>query len=190
MEKVNIYELTNPQKSIWLTEQYFENTTINNICGSLIIKQTTDLNLLNAAINIFIQNNDSFKLRFKQDKTNLLQYFAEDENYNFEILNITKESQIENFAKEMVNTKFDLINSRVFNFKLFKLSCGFGGFIVNVHHIISDAATFSLIATEIVQIYSKLLKNEIIPKKTLSYIDYINSEKEYLKSSRFEKDRN
>ena len=41
-----MYELTNPQKSIWLTEQYFQNTTINNICGSLIIKQDTDLNIL------------------------------------------------------------------------------------------------------------------------------------------------
>lgn len=185
-----MYELTNPQKGIWLTEQYFQNTTINNICGSVTIKQDTDLNLLNTAINIFIQNNDSFKLRFKQDKTNLLQYFSKDENYNFEILTIDKESQIEEQSKKMVNTRFDLINSRVFDFKLFKLSSSFGGFIVNVHHIISDAATFSFIATEIVEIYSKLLKNETIPQKTYSYIDYINSEKEYLNSTRFGKDKN
>lgn len=190
MEKNNnMYELTNPQKSIWLTEQYFQNTTINNICGSLLIKQNVDLTLLNTAINYFVKNNDSFKLRFRKDQENLLQYFAKDENYNFEVLDIEKECQIEDFAKKMVNTKFDLFNSRVFDFKLFKLSSGFGGFIVNVHHIISDAATFSILATEIVQIYSKLLKNETIPPKTYSYIDYINSEKEYLKSSRFEKDK-
>lgn len=189
MEKNDMYELTNPQKSIWLTEQYFQDTTINNICGSLLISQDTDLNLLNTAINYFVKNNDSFRLRFKQDQENLLQYFTEDENYNFEILPIEKKSQIESFAKKMVATKFDLINSRVFDFKLFKLSSGFGGFIVNVHHIISDATTFSLIATEIVQIYSKLLKNQPIPPKTYSYIDYINSEKAYVKSSRFEKDK-
>ena len=189
MEKNNMYELTNPQKSIWLTEQYFQDTTINNICGSLIIKQNTDLNLLNTAINLFIQNNDSFQLRFKQTKENLLQYFAKDENYNFEILPIEKENQIEEFAKKMVNNKIDLFNSRIFDFKLFKLSSGFGGFIVNVHHIISDAATFSFIGTEIVQIYSQLLKNEKISPKNYSYIDFIHSEEEYLKSSRFEKDK-
>ena len=184
-----MYELTNPQKSIWLTEQYFQNTAINNICGSLIIKQDTDLNLLNTAINLFIKNNDSFQLRFKKNHENLLQYFAKDENYNFEILPIEKESQIESFAKKIVATQFELIDSRVFDFKLFKLSSGFGGFIVNAHHIISDAATLSFVGTEIVQIYSSLLNNEPIPEKNYSYIDYIHSEQEYLKSSRFEKDR-
>ena len=184
-----MYELTNPQKSIWLTEQYFQNTTINNICGSLIIKQDTDLNILNKAINIFVKNNDSFKLRFKQNGSELEQYFSKDEDFNFEILNIIEEKQIEVFAKKIVDTKFSIIDSRVFDFKLFKLSSGFGGFIVNVHHIISDAATFSLIGTEIVEIYSKLINNEDIPTKTYSYIDYINSEKEYLKSPRFEKDK-
>ena len=184
-----IYELTNPQKSIYLTEQYFQNTTINNICGSVLIKENVDLKLLNTAINYFIQNNDSFKLRFKLDDTKLVQYFTKDEFYNFEVINIKKESQIETFAKKEVNTKFDLLGSRLFNFKLFKLPSGFGGFIINSHHIISDAATLSLLATEIMQNYSKLLKNEPIEDKPYSYVDYINSEKQYLTSSRFSKDK-
>ena len=40
-----------------------------------------------------------------------------------------------------------------------------------------------------VQIYSKLLKNEEIIPKTYFYKDYINSEKEYLSSDRFKKDK-
>ena len=184
-----IYELTIPQKSIWLTEQYFQNTTINNICGSLIIEENVNLNILNKAINIFVENNDSFCLRFKKSGSDLLQYFVKNENIDFEILNFSCENQIEKVAKVMVNTKFNLFDSRVFDFKLFKLPSGFGGFIVNVHHIISDAATFSMIGTEIVEIYSCLLNNKTIPVKTYSYLDYINAEKEYLKSSRFEKDK-
>ena len=39
MEQNKMYELTAPQKSIWLTEQYYKDTSINNICGSLLIKQ-------------------------------------------------------------------------------------------------------------------------------------------------------
>ena len=155
MEQNKMYELTAPQKSIWLTEQYFQNTTINNICGSLIIKEDTDLSILNKAINIFVRNNDSFKLRFRQNGSNLEQYFSKDEDFDFEILNITEEKQIEVFAKKIVDTKFSIIDSRVFDFKLFKLSTGFGGFIVNVHHIISDAATFSLIGTEVFKIITQ-----------------------------------
>ena len=183
------YNLTNPQKSIYLTEQYFENTPINNICGSFLIKQDTNLETLSKAINTFLQNNDSFNLRFAKRGSELVQYFVQAESLCFDVLKIDEESQIEKIAKKMVNTKFDLINSRVFDFKLFKLSNGLGGFIVNVHHIISDAATFSLIGTEIAKIYSELQNNNTIPNKNYSYIDYINSEKEYLSSSRFEKDK-
>ena len=35
--KQNLYELTNPQKPIWLTEQYFTNTSVNTICGYTFI---------------------------------------------------------------------------------------------------------------------------------------------------------
>ena len=184
-----LYELTNPQKSIYLTEQYFQNTTINNICGSVVIRQNVNLKLLNTAINYFIKNNDSFKLRLKQVDSEVFQYFAQDQEYNFEKIDIQEESQIESFAKKEVNTKFDLFSSCLFNFKLFKLNSGFGGFIINAHHIVSDAATLSMLAVEIVQNYSKLLKNQKIDSKTYSYLDYIESENKYLESSRFEKDK-
>ena len=184
-----LYELTNPQKSIWYTEEYFNDTPINNICGSFIINQETDLNLLNIAINHFIKNNDSFKLRFKKVDTELYQYFIADQIFNIDILNIETEDQIELVAKKIVHTKFDLLNSKPFDFKLFKLKNGFGGFIVNCHHIISDAATFSILATEIAQNYCSLLKSETMKDKIYSYIDYINYENEYMKSTRYKKDQ-
>ena len=183
------YNLTNPQKSIWLTEQFYSNTPINNICGSLTIGQTTDIKLLEKAINKFIENNDSFKLRFKILNNEPVQYLVEDTYYTFDIIDLNSENDIETVAKKIVDIPFQIENSKLFDFKLFQLSNGFGGFIVNVHHIISDAATFSILATEIVDIYSKLINNEDIPAKTYSYLDYISSEKEYLSSDRFKKDK-
>lgn len=189
MEEKPVYELTNPQKMIYLTEQYFQGTTINNICGSLIIRQNTDLKLLNKAINYFIRNNDSFKMHFKIVKGELLQYLTDDKDYEFEIINIKEENEIEERAKRENSIPFNLIDSKLFDFKLFKLLSGNGGFIVKTHHIISDAITLSLVTTEIMKIYSKLIKNEEISYEKYSYIDYINSEKEYNKSLRFEKDK-
>ena len=135
MEK--IYELTNPQKSIYLMEQYFQNTTVNNICTKIFIKQKVNFDVLNTAINLFIQNNDSFSLRFKQNGTNLVQYFTKEKFINFDIIKIDNEEKIHEIAKNEVNRQFNLLNSRMFNFKLFELPSGFGGFILNIHHIIS-----------------------------------------------------
>ena len=43
MENKELFELTNPQKSIWLTEQYYPNSNINNVCGVMSIFQAIDL---------------------------------------------------------------------------------------------------------------------------------------------------
>ena len=39
-------DLTNSQKSIWVTEQYYKGSSINNICGSAIIKEQIDFKKL------------------------------------------------------------------------------------------------------------------------------------------------
>lgn len=36
--KTEIYHLTNPQKSIWLMEQFFKNSSVNNIGGTITQK--------------------------------------------------------------------------------------------------------------------------------------------------------
>ena len=38
-----LYELTNPQKSIWLKEQVHENTSMNNLCGTLFIHEDVEI---------------------------------------------------------------------------------------------------------------------------------------------------
>ena len=70
----NLYDLTNSQKSIWLTEQFFQNTNINNICGTAIINQEIDFDLLAKSINILVEKNESFRLKFIKENQNLKQY--------------------------------------------------------------------------------------------------------------------
>ena len=37
--KNEYYNLTAPQKSIWLTEQYYKSTNVNNVCGTFYSKE-------------------------------------------------------------------------------------------------------------------------------------------------------
>ena len=39
-----MYDLTNPQKSIWYTEEFFKGTPIENITGSVIIPEKVNNN--------------------------------------------------------------------------------------------------------------------------------------------------
>lgn len=40
--KKDVYELTNPQKSIWYTEQFYKGSSVNTICGTAYINEVVD----------------------------------------------------------------------------------------------------------------------------------------------------
>ena len=42
--------LTNAQKSIWVTEQYYMGSSINNICGTATIQEKVDFEKLKKSI--------------------------------------------------------------------------------------------------------------------------------------------
>lgn len=186
------YNLTNPQKSIWVLEQFYKNTPVNNICGTVIINEPVNFNNLIKAIKIFIETNDSFKIKLHFDKNNeIKQYFSD--SYDIDssnIVSLESTKELEAIQEDLVNIPFSLIDSQLFKLKLFKFSKnGHGGFVLNIHHLIGDACTAGLVASKIINIYTSLQKNEDITEPSTSYINYIESEKEYLSSSKFEKDK-
>lgn len=182
------YNLTNPQESIWQMEEYYNGTNINNICGTVNLKQEVDLDLLNKALNIFVRNNKSFLLNFKEQNGKLVQFFTEAEDINFERVSLKDYAEVKNLAEEVSKKPFDIYGRRLYNFILYKLENGYGGFIVLTHHIISDGATLAMVGTEIPENYRKLISGEEIEKKEYSYEEYIQDELEYMKSPKFKKD--
>ncbi len=183
-----IYDLTNPQKSIWYMEEYYKGTAINNICGSLTINEKVDFEKFKKAINLFVKLNESFQIRLLFENSIPKQYFCDFEELNLKIIDISSNEEILNIEKEMVNIPFNMIESPLFEFRIFRLPNGHGGFVVNTHHIISDAATIAIIGSSIVRIYANLKNNIEIDTNIPSYVDYIASEKEYLLSDKFKKD--
>ena len=190
MSKKEMFELTNPQKSIWVMEQFYKGTNINNICATLTINTDVDFEKLNKAINIFIKNNKSFGLNFKIINGEIKQYFSKINEIQFDLMRLKGKKEVHELAMQTAEEIFNIEDERLFKFKLFEMENNYGGFVVNAHHIISDAATMSIIAREIMDIYTKLIKGEQIQEKEYSYEENILNEKEYLKSEKFIKDKN
>ena len=57
MDNVKLYDLTIPQKSIYLTEQYASGTTVNLISGDTFFEEKVNSCLIEKALNIYIQKN-------------------------------------------------------------------------------------------------------------------------------------
>lgn len=184
------YELTTPQKSILLTEMFYKNTSINHICGTATIKNKLDFDLLKKAICILIENNDSFHLNFNLRNNQMVQSFGNANLDNIEIFDVANLEEVVNLEKRSIDYSFSIEDSILYKFTIFRLPDGSGGFIADVHHILSDSWTLGIIAKEIVRIYSCLLKGEeVVKNENFSYLAYINDEKEYMKSSKFDADK-
>lgn len=185
-----LYNLTNPQKSIWLTEQFYRGTSINVICGTVLIDEVINFEVLSKSINIFLRDNDSFRIKLCIDENGeVKQFFQDFYEKHFDVLNVSNNIELKNLENKIATTPFNILEESLFSMTLFKFPSGKGGFIVKAHHIIADACTASLVASKIMTIYSSILNNdEDIKSIPTSYINYINSENEYLNGPKFEKD--
>ena len=184
-----LYNLTNPQKSIWDTQEFYSNTPISNIVGTAVVKDKIDFKLFSKAVNIFLEKSDAFRLKIILDNGEPKQFVEAFSPLSFNILEVSSDRDVEKIAKKMADTPFSILNSQLFKFELFRYPDGHGGIILLVHHIVSDAWSCGLFISEIISIYDSLLDGSYEDLAANSYIDYIESEKEYLSSPKFEKDK-
>lgn len=186
----NMYDLTNPQKSIWYTEELYKGTPIENIIGTVIIKEKVDFSLLEQAINIYVEKNDSFRTKFTINGNHPQQYIEPYSKFPVEIIDIDSMQSLKSFEKDISLKVFNSLDSILFNFKIVRFSDMHGGFIISMHHLISDAWSAGLGASEIIKIYTYLLNKKNIDDIIYpSYKDYIAAETTYINSDKFIKDK-
>ncbi len=187
MEKLN-YELTNPQKSILLTEQFNKNTSVSNICGTLSITEKIHVKALEKAINLFIKNNDSIRIHLFEENSEIKQFIEDYCFIDIEKIAITDQYPLSKLEETVISMPFTLLNSNLYRFVIFTNSDGTGGFMANLHHIISDAWTMSLLIDQIMSYYTSLIQNSPIEDtNNTSYIDFIKEEQTYITSPKFER---
>ena len=189
MHEKEFYNLTNPQKSIWYTEEMFKGTTINNICTSGIIYGNIDESRLKQAINNVVSQNDSFRIHLTLKDGNVKQYISEFNTIQIATEYIEKEDDLHNIENEEAKHIFNVLNSDLFKFKIVILKDKFACVILTANHIISDSWSMGITIKEILRNYN-CLSNKTIPKQeTFSYLDYITSEEKYLNSPKYEADK-
>ena len=186
---LNSFKLTEPQKAILSTEQFFPNTSINNISGRVVINSKIDVELLEKAINIFVHRNKNIRYQLNQNNDIITQYEKDYEPFSIDYVFLTPENKEEVF-NSISRRVFPLFNSPLYYFSIYESSDNIGGFFVCVHHMICDAWSMSILVNSIISIYSKLLKNEKIDFSCdYDYSDFVKQEENYVSSNRFEKDK-
>ena len=194
MTEKEFYPLTSPQLSIWYTEKMYPGTSISNVAGTLRIKENIDFDLLERAINLFIESNDGVRLRLcLDDNGNPQQYISEYEYQHLEYVDFSGYEDPVNAMYEWDSNEtlkpFELIDCALYRFIMVKLSESNAGFFTNIHHIVSDGWSMSLLGSNIPRYYHQLtchtIENELLP----SYTSFIQNEQNYFSSNRYSKDK-
>ncbi|MDR0886298.1 MAG: amino acid adenylation domain-containing protein [Clostridiales Family XIII bacterium] len=190
-----MHELSNPQKSIWYTEQFFQGTSINSISATMRMQAPINFKLLELAINETIKNNDAMRLRVTTIDGEPCQY-AEPyafETFSYEDFSARKKSDLFQWDIDESAKPIFKENAPLYQFVMIQFDETTAGYLTILHHIITDAWSSVLMGDEIMEHYDSLMAGNlpasIDDKRKPSYLDFLEKEKEYLVSERYRKDK-
>lgn len=184
------YNLTNPQKNIWFTEELYKGTSISNISGTVRINKEVNFIALKDAVKELVRNNEVLRSKILINSENVPeQCFAKFRDFKVEFVEVENEKELEILVKKLVKVPFDINDEFLFKFTMFKFPNGKGGCNIIHSHLISDAWSSTLICSKLIDNYIKILNNEEITTNDFTYKTYIEEEKKYLNSERYIKDK-
>lgn len=188
------YKLTHPQKRIWYIDKINTNSPLHNIGGCLSIYEVIDVEVIKEALNLVIRNNEGLRLRVLEKENETFQYIKEFQNEDIDFLDFSNyenpQREQETWSNELFKKCFNLEDSKLYYFAIYKISEKEYGILLNIHHVISDGWSITLIQKQICDIYRKLMNKEDVDMVNYSYLDFIKDEEEYLNSERFIKNKN
>ena len=192
MEK-DVYELTNPQNSIYLSEQ-FTNTPMNNIVGTMFFKKDIKVDLLKEAVNLTIKNHQAMRTRiFKDDKNNdmPMQYFIDFSPFEIPVFDFSKDTMedFRGFQKQYAKKIFDIYDNDLYEFIICILPNDEIALVCRFHHLITDAWSLGLIIDSFAIYYTSLANHLDIPETAGLYTDFIKREEDYLVSDTYLKNK-
>ncbi|WP_346961706.1 amino acid adenylation domain-containing protein [Clostridium sp.] len=188
------HKLTHPQKRIWYIDKINTNSPLHNIGGCLKINEIIDVEVMKQTLNIIIKNNEGLRLRFSEKENEPIQYVQKFEYETIDFLDFSNRKnprkEHEEWSEDIFKRNFKLEGNKLYYFAIYKVSEKEYGVLLNIHHIISDGWSITLIQRQICEIYSRLINNEkICADKYCSYLDFVKEEDEYLNSDRFIKNK-
>ena len=184
--------LTSEQMNIYLREEYYNGTSINNISFMYCFDKVLDIAICKKVINKIIRDNEILRTRIKIESEGPKQYVFEYEKENIDVQDFTllKMEEVKSNMEKDAKIPICFENSKLYTFSIWKLENNKTGIYIKLHHIIGDAWSTKIILKQFNELYK--FNNELGNydlEKIYSYYDFLEEEQEYLKSDTYRKDK-
>ena len=175
------YPLSASQKRFWTINQINDNANSYNIPSELMFEGDYDEVLFEKAITTVIDRHEILRTIFKQDENGeLKQWILDTETLNFKMTFINFEGVENGFKKahayinEDAYKAFSLENGPLLRASLFKMGAQKYMFYFNMHHIISDGWSMSILSKEIMECYTAFQQQQqpVLSELKIQYKDF------------------
>ena len=187
-----LYQLTGPQKNIYLRELAYPCTSINIVSFTSVIDKEVDIDICKKVLNKIIECNDILRSKIVKTENGIFQKIEDYTFVDIPVVYCPQKTKEEVFKEIDLNTCIPFSpfeNNRLFDFKIYKLANNHIILNYKLHHIIADGWSTKVIFKQFNTFYYFISHNLDIANFSPSYLDYISTEKEYLSSDTFAKDK-
>lgn len=185
------------QQGMWLVDQMGEMNTVYNLFRAFRLQGTLKIEALSKAVNTIIERHESLRTVIETSQGNPLQKILPPQPYPLEVVDLTHLNGLEQEAKvkaccEQENTTpIAIATGPLLRLKLLKLAQDQHLMLLNMHHMITDAHTSTLLMGELRTLYQTFATGQPNTLKPipLQYADYAIWQRKHFTSDRLARER-
>ena len=176
-EKRLLYDLNLSQDVVTLQCKYTLFKKVINILTSVETDYALDFNVMEKALNLAVQRNDSARLRFVKKGGKIKQYFDNGVRYdNIQRLEFKTKQEQDDFIKEQSKKAIKYLKGEVLCPTFIKTYDGKSMIFFKVCHYIFDIYGLNLFISDLFAVYDALLKGEQLPKEPKKFEDLLKKD--------------
>jgi tyrocidine synthetase III len=174
------YEVSASQRRLWFINQLENNPTVYNMVSALAIEGDFNDTAFSAAVQQLIERHEILRTVFitvdNSPRQKILSYDEHIHAYEFIDLSAkqNRNALLEEIFRVEGATPFNLSEGPLFRLKLVRMHDNLHIFILNLHHIIYDGWSKTVLEEEFMQLFDKLSGGEEfqLPQQAYQYKDY------------------
>jgi len=179
--KREYYPTSNAQRRIYYASSMEQNSILYNTAGGIIVDKVLDIPLLQKCFQTLITRHEVLRTRFCMMAENIVQVVEDHVDFT---LSYEKQIVTDDFHTIYTNfvKPFDLSSAPLLRAKVVALPENKMLLLLDMHHIISDGTSLSILLQELCDLYN----GKILPEKQIGYKDFSLWEREQLKTEEYQ----
>ncbi len=184
--KAEFYPTSSAQKRMYFVSQMAgPESVLYNIAGGVILEGNVDTKKIADCLNTLVNRHESLRTCFELNNENLVQKIIEKVEFQPEIIENCEYENLDKIFKEFIKP-FDLSVAPLFRAKIVKLTNNKSAIFLDMHHIISDGTSLSILSDELCKLYN----GEKLSELKITYKDFAVFENDRLNSGKLKEAEN